>query len=98
MNNDLKECLVKQLRDNTKAYKNLIESSQDAITRYFDKIKLPGADKVICSRRLNTEFRYIISQYRESLMTNNLKFDEKTMGIFMTQMDHFMDSFYQEDQ
>ena len=98
MNNDLKECLVKQLRDNTKAYKNLIESSQDAITRYFDKIKLPGADKVICSRRLNTEFRYIISQYMESLMTNNLKFDEKTMGIFMTQMDHFMDSFYQEDQ
>ena len=98
MNNNIKECLVNQLRAHTIAYNKLTESSQEAISRYFVKIKLPGADKVNCSKRLNTEFRYLISQYRESLMTSNLNFDEKTMEIFLTQMDHFMDSFYQEDQ
>ena len=98
MNDNIKECMVRELRENTIAYKNLLESFQSAVTRYFDKLKLPGADKVICTRRLNTEFRYIISQYRENLMKNHLNFDEETMETFTNQMDSFMDSFYQEGQ
>ena len=76
--------MVRQLRYNIIAYHKLLNFSQNAVTRYLDKVKLPGADKVICSRRLNTEFRYIISQYRENLMEINTKFDEETMGVFMT--------------
>ena len=86
------------VRDNKIAFDKLLNSSQNAITKYFNNLRLPGADKIICSRRLNTDFRHIISQYRENLIKINENFEEDTMGIYMTQLGHFMDSFYQEDQ
>ena len=47
MDEKLKECMVRQLRDNILAYQKLLNSSQNAVTRYLDNVKLPGADKVI---------------------------------------------------
>ena len=76
MNNNFKECVV---RDNKIAFDKLLNSSQNAITKYFNNLRLPGADKIICSRRLNTDFRHIISQYRENLRKNNEYFEEDTM-------------------
>ena len=92
----LKECMAKRVRDDVKAHQDLVNASKFVVTKYFNHLKTPGANKDICLRRLRTEFQFIISKYRENLHYNASKFEENAMELHLTELDLFMDSFYQE--
>ena len=98
MDNQLKERLAEHLRNCNRAYQEFTNSSRGAIIKYFNNLSVPGANKDACSRRLQTDFRYLIVKYRENLGKINLKLDEETMKLHLAQMDIFMESFHQKDQ
>ena len=96
MDTRLKECIAKRVRDDAKAHQDLVNGSKDAVTKYFNSLKTSGADKDICLRRLRTEFRYFIENYRKNLLINSEEFEEKSLENYNNLIGPYIDSFYEE--
>ena len=92
MNSELRECLIGDLSDKLKVQKELLESSQNSLEKYFVNCRIPGADKNLCIRRMNTELVYQMNAYREKLKIINDTMVEQTIDIHTK---HFLGSFSQ---
>ena len=95
MNSKLKECLIGDLSNKLRAHKDLIESSQVSLEKYFVNCRSPGADKDLCIHRLNTELGYQMKIYRKKLEVINDTMFEQSIDIYRKHIDVFKGSFSQ---